>query len=58
MINETSKEFKCTPERCLFSSDDYKVYGAFVNSFDYPEIKIGKYGTASLIGDLQELNWS
>ncbi len=40
----------------MYNSDNYKIYGAFVNSYLYPDIKIGKYGTCTLKGDLQELN--
>lgn len=49
-------EFKCTPERQVFNSDEFKIYGCSVNSFDYPDIHIGKYGTCSIKGNFQELN--
>lgn len=49
-------EFKCTPERQVFNSDEFKIYGCSVNSFEYPDIHIGKYGTCSLKGNFQELN--
>lgn len=49
-------EFKCTPERLVFNSDEFKIYGCSVNSFEYPDIYIGKYGTCSLKGNFQELN--
>ena len=49
-------EFKCTPERQVFNSDEFKIYGCSVNSFDYPDIHIGKYGTCTLKGNFQELN--
>ena len=48
--------FKCTPERLVFNSDEYKIYGCSVNSFEYPQIQIGKYGTATIKGNVQELN--
>lgn len=49
-------EFKCTPERQVFNSDEFKIYGCSVNSLDYPDIHIGKYGTCTLKGNFQELN--
>lgn len=49
-------DFKCTPERLVFNSDEYKIYGCSVNSFEYPEIQIGKYGTCTVKGNVQELN--
>ena len=49
-------DFKCTPERLVFNSDEYKIYGCSVNSFEYPQIQIGKYGTATIKGNVQELN--
>ena len=49
-------EFRCVPERLVFNSDEFKIYGCSVNSFDYPDIHIGKYGTCSIKGNFQELN--
>lgn len=49
-------EFKCTPERLVFNSDEFKIYGCSVNSFEYPDIKINKYNTATIKGNFQELN--
>lgn len=48
--------FKCTPERLVYNSDEYKIYGCSVNSFEYPQIQIGKYGTCTIKGNVQELN--
>ena len=49
-------DFKCTPERLVFNSDEYKIYGCSVNSFEYPDIQVSKYGTATIKGNVQELN--
>lgn len=49
-------QFKTIPERCLFNGDNYKIYGCSVNIFEFPDIKIGKYGTCTVKGDFQELN--
>lgn len=40
----------------MFNSDEFKIYGCSVNSFEYPDIHIGKYGTCTLKGNFQELN--
>ena len=40
----------------VYNSDEYKIYGCSVNSFEYPQIQIGKYGTATIKGNVQELN--
>ena len=44
------------PTKCLFNGDNFKIYACSVNSFTYPDVKVGKYGTASIKGDIQELN--
>ena len=49
-------EFKCVPERPVYNSTDFKIYGVSVNSFEYPDVQIGKYGTATIKGNISELN--
>lgn len=49
-------EFKCVPERLVYNSTDFKIYGVSVNSFEYPDVQIGKYGTATIKGNISELN--
>lgn len=53
---EKTVDFKCTPERIVFNSDEYKIYGCSVNSYEYPNIQISKYNTATIKGNMQELN--
>ena len=48
--------FKCTPERLVYNSDEYKIYGCSVNAFEYPQIQIGKYGRCTIKCNVQELN--
>lgn len=50
------KEFKATPTKCLFNSDSFKIYACTIDSLTYPQIKVGKYGTITIKGDIQELN--
>lgn len=56
IVIKDSKTFMCTPDKCLYNADDYKIYSCYVDSLKYPDIKIGKYGTATIKGDFQELN--
>lgn len=49
-------DFKCVPERLVYNSPDFKIYGVSVNSFEYPDIKITQYGTATIKGNISELN--
>lgn len=49
-------DFKCVPERLVYDSEHFKIYGCSVNSFEYPNIKINKYNNVTLKGDLTELN--
>jgi len=48
--------FKCTPEKCLYNSDNFKIYACSINSFEYPDIKLNKYDNITLKGDITELN--
>lgn len=50
------KEFKATPIKCLFNSDSFKIYACTIDSLTYPQIKVGKYDTITIKGDIQELN--
>lgn len=49
-------EFKATPVKCLFNSENFKIYGCTVDSFKYPDVKINSYNNATIKGDIQELN--
>ena len=48
-------EFRCVPEKPVYIASDYKVYGCSVNSYEYPDIKIGRYGTVTIKGNISEL---
>ena len=50
------KEFKAIPIRCLYNSENFKIYGCTIDSFKYPNIAVSKYGTVTRKGDIQELN--
>jgi len=48
-------KFKCTAIRCIYSSDNFKIYSVDVNRQEYPQIKFTKYGNATIKGDIHEL---
>ena len=49
-------EFKCVPEKLVYNSENFKIYGVSVNSFEYPDVCINKYGTATIKGNVTELS--
>lgn len=49
-------DFACVPERLVYNSDNFKIYGCSVNSFEYPDVQINKYGLVTIKGDMSELN--
>ena len=49
-------EFTCVPERCVYNSAEFKIYGCSINSFEYPNIKINKYNNVTIKGNISELN--
>ena len=55
-MSEKIVEFKCVPERLVYNSDNFKIYGVSVNSFEYPDIIINQYNTVTIKGDITELN--
>ena len=48
-------QFNCTPSRCVFDGADFKVYGTNVDGFAYPDIKLNKYGNATICGNFHDL---
>lgn len=49
-------DFKCVPERLVYNSADFKIYGVSVNSFEYPDVQVSKYNTVTIKGNISELN--
>ena len=41
-------EFIATPVRCLFNSENFKIYGCTVDSFKYPNVKINSFNNATI----------
>jgi len=42
--------------KCIFQSDDYRIYALDVDKEKYPNIKFSKYKNASICGELPELS--
>ena len=55
-IEEKVLEFKCVPERLVFNTDEFKIYGCSVNSFEYPDVQLNQYSMVTIKGNIQELN--
>ena len=48
-------EFICEIERAVYTSLDYKVYGAYVDINEYNFVKLNKYDNVTLTGNFHEL---
>jgi len=49
-------EFTCVPEKPVYNSAEFKIYGCSINSFKYPDVKINKYNNVTIKGNISELN--
>lgn len=49
-------EFRATPVRCVYSSDNFKVYGCAIDEKKYPHIAMNRFKNVSISGDLPELS--
>lgn len=54
-MTENIIEFECVPEILVHNSENYKIYGVSVNTDIYKNIKINKYGNATIVGDIHDL---
>lgn len=48
-------EFEAVPVRCVYETEDFKIYGCQVDTTKYPTIKHNKYGNVSIVGCLPQL---
>jgi exodeoxyribonuclease V alpha subunit len=48
-------EFQCRVVRCIYDTEDYRVYAVDVDKDKYNFIKFTKYGTAVISGNLHQL---
>ena len=54
-VQDNVFEFSCTIDREVFSSEDFKIYGVEVNTDTYPDVKLNKYGNATIVGNCHKL---
>ncbi len=47
--------FSSTIKNLIYDSENYKVYSCYVDLFKYPTIKLSKYGTVTIAGNIHEL---
>lgn len=48
-------KFKCKIVKCMYNSENYKIYAADVDKIEYPTIKYNKYDNVSIFGDIHNL---
>ena len=48
-------KFKGIIEKCVYNSQDFKIYAVNVNKTQYPELKRNKYDNISILGELSDL---
>lgn len=57
MNKEKEYKFKGKVIRCLFDTEDYKIYALDVDKDKYIDVKHNKYGNVAIQGELPELNY-
>ena len=48
-------EFKGTIIKCVYNSEDYKVYALEINKTEYPNIELNQYGNVVITGQIHQL---
>ena len=54
-MDDKKFKFKGTIERCVYNSQDFKIYAVSTDKDKYPYLKKNKYGNVSVLGELSEL---
>lgn len=49
-------KFEVTPIKCVYDSENFRVYGCTVDSIKYPEIKLNNFGNVTINGVIPSLN--
>jgi exodeoxyribonuclease V alpha subunit len=47
--------FDCEIEREIYNAPDYKIYGAYVDIKQYPDVRLNKYDNVTLVGNFHDL---
>ena len=55
MIEEKKFKFKGTMKKCVYNSENFKVYAFNVDSSKFPEVRLNSYKNCTVIGDLPDL---
>lgn len=55
-MSEREFSFSGKVTRCIYSSENFKVYAFEIDTVKYPFIKLNKYGNVSIIGDFASLS--
>ena len=55
MVKEKEYKFSGNVERCVYNSEDFKVYALNVDKNEYPDIEHNKFGNVSISGELSDL---
>lgn len=54
--NANIVKFRGSVSRVVYQSDDFKVYGIYVDTIKYPQVKLNQYGNVGLSGDMPTLD--
>ena len=47
--------FEATPIRCIYNSENYKIYACDIDTAKYKNIKLNQYFNVTIVGDCGEL---
>ena len=50
-----SVKFEATPIRCVYNSENYKIYACDIDTLKYSNIKLNQYFNVTIVGDCGEL---
>ena len=48
-------KFECTPIRCIYNAENYKIYACDIDTNKYSHIKLNKWFNVTIVGDCGEL---
>lgn len=54
-MSKKEVKFNCKVVKCMFNSDNYKIYATEVDKKKYPNIKHNKYDNVTIYGDVHNL---
>lgn len=54
-MSKKDVKFNCKIVKCMYNSENYKIYAADVDKKEYPNIKHNKYNNVTIYGDVHNL---